>query len=149
MTDDGTGPANRSACARVGVEIAAMQPPVSAALMREREPVSAFHRRVFLGIKAFVDHDALLVEEHRPKDVWGAARARNAKKTVRVVELDPEFQVLLKDVLDGNGWNNDDAPGPGIFGQQRGRILLDGLGSQIGHFYRHWSAILICIAASA
>jgi hypothetical protein len=46
-----------------------------AALVREREAIAAFHRRVLLWAEALVDDDAALIEEHRTE----AARAFEAR----------------------------------------------------------------------
>ena len=90
-----------------------MEPPVSASLVAERKAKSAFHRRVFLGIEALVDHDALVVKENRAENVGTLAPvkagARNAEQPMGVVELNAELEVLLNNVLDGNGRFDNEA----------------------------------------
>jgi hypothetical protein len=71
-------PAEQSGLRRVLSEQVAMQAPMPAALVGERETKAAFLRRVLLRIEALVDHDPGFVEENCAKDI-GVTLGRNAK----------------------------------------------------------------------
>jgi hypothetical protein len=67
---------------RIFLDQVLMQPPVTAALMRQSEAIAAFAYRVLLGIEAFVDEDAAVAVDRaenvglpvfRPRDtLWRA-----------------------------------------------------------------------------
>ena len=106
-----------------------MQSPVSAALMREREAITAFLRRVLLRVEALVDHDAPIIEENRAEDVGIETEAgtRHAEQLVGIVELEAELEVLLDDVLDRDRRLHYDTTRLRIFGKQYRGIALDRL----------------------
>src|ERR1700731_5176047 len=117
--DDGRSrrPAEQRGLRRVLSEQVAMQAPMPAALVGERETIAAFLRWVLLWIEALVDHDAPIVEENCSKDVGIEARTRHAEQLVGVVELDAELEVLLNNVFDGDRRRDDDAA--------RGRAIIN------------------------
>jgi hypothetical protein len=66
-----------------------------------------------------------------------------------LVDLDPEFKVLLDDILDRDGWLDGDSARVRVFGQQQRRIALDHfvgkVGNELGHVIRILFCICICI----
>jgi hypothetical protein len=128
-------------------EKVAMQPPMSAALVRQRKAIATFLRRGLLGIETFVDDDAALVEENRTKNVGieTEAGSRHAEQLVHVVELKAELQMLFDNVFDRHLARDGDTPSQLVFGQKRSGIALDLLLSKVRHFPRHRSSPFICI----
>jgi hypothetical protein len=116
----------------------AMQAPV-AYLVRRRVAIAPFLDRVGVGIEAFVDHDPLLLEEDGAEDIGiePDAGTRHTEQPVRVVELDADLQVLLDDIVDRDGRFDRDATRMSIFGQERPRVLFDGLVGHIGNELGH------------
>jgi hypothetical protein len=125
-----------------------MKPPASG-LVRERVAISALFRRVCVRVKAFVDHDPLLIEEHRPDNLRIETKARtwNAEKPTQVVELDAKLEVLFDNVVNGNRRLDCKLPRMRILGDERFRILLDRLIGHVDNFQFHRVFILICIVS--
>jgi hypothetical protein len=121
-----------------------VQPPMAAPLVRQREAITAFLRRVLLGVETLIDDDATVIEPNHPEDVGikTEAGARHAEQLVHVVELDAKLQMLLDDVFDGDRRRNHDVARPRIISQQRCRITLDLLLAEIRDFLRHQFVIL-------
>ena len=80
-----------------------MKTPMSAAFVRQREPVATFFRGVLLRIEAFIDHDPAFFEEYRGQKlvVFDPALADAARSHAMQVEQVPEPRA---DVIARLGW---------------------------------------------
>ena len=75
---------------------------MATAFMRQREAIAAFFRRVFLRVEAFVDHDPVLVEEHRAEDVGIEAEA-GTRHTELAVSINKRHLRLLDPQMSTTG----------------------------------------------
>jgi hypothetical protein len=96
-----------------------MKTPMSAAFVRQREPVATFFRGVLLRIEAFIDHDPAFFEEYRAENVGFEtdARTRYAKQPMHVIEFDAELEMLLDNILDRNSPDDFDSARLLVFGE--------------------------------
>jgi hypothetical protein len=106
------------------------------ALVRQGEAKSAFLVRVLIRVEAVIDHDPIFIEENSAENVRVAfANARNSKKSMGVIELDPELQMLLDNIVNRDGRFNRDTAGLGKVRQQRSYVTLDLILGKIRDLY--------------
>jgi hypothetical protein len=64
----------------------------------------------------------------------------------QTIEVEPQLEVLLDDVLDGNRWVQQDTARVGVLRQQRLRVTFDSRFGEIWHPDRHLSLSSFALA---